>query len=140
MGKDVLVTIKSTKKDSDNDTEVIELVSPGTFHKKGNSYYILYPETVISGTENSTTSVKVAADTVTIVRSGHINMRQVFEKGKLHRSVYQTPFGSMNMTVLPLQIEVDLTDLGGSIKLEYELTLNDNKLGTNTLEIKVRPK
>jgi len=138
MRKNVLVTVKGTRRDRENDAEVIELVSPGTFHHKNNSYYIIYKETAIAGMENATTTIKAEGDIVTIIRNGSINMRQVFERDKMHRSVYQTTFGSMDMMVKPWNIEVDLTDLGGSIKLEYELELDHAHLGTNSLLIMVK--
>ncbi|SHE97831.1 DUF1934 domain-containing protein [Desulforamulus putei] len=138
MGKDVLVTVKGARRDQDNETEVIELVSPGTYYFKNNTYYIIYKETALTGMENATTTIKAEGNSVTILRNGSVSMRQVFEKGKLHRSVYQTGFSSMEMVVKPWNIEVDLTELGGSIKLEYELELSGAPVGYNSLEIVVK--
>lgn len=88
--------------------------------------------------ENATTSIKVLNNTVTLVRSGSINSRQVFETGIKHRSVYQTPYGNFDIAIKPWYIEVDLTDMGGSIKLEYEIELNQAKAGSNSLDIQVK--
>lgn len=138
MGKDVLVTVKSIRRDQENETDVIELVSPGTYHHKNNSYYIIYKETALTGMENATTTIKSEGNSVTILRNGSVSMRQVFEKGKPHQSIYQTGYGSMEMTVKPWNIEVDLTDLGGSIKLEYELKLDNSPVGFTSLEVVVK--
>ncbi|AEG61921.1 DUF1934 domain-containing protein [Desulforamulus ruminis] len=137
LGKNVRVTVKGTRTHENNDQEVIELLSPGTCHYKGNQYYILYKESSFAGMEDCTTTLRTDGKTVTIIRSGSVNSRQVFEEGKAHRSVYQTSFGCLDITVLPRRVDVDLTEQGGSIKLEYELELNDSKIGTNVLEIVV---
>ncbi|WP_304545805.1 DUF1934 domain-containing protein [Desulforamulus aquiferis] len=133
-----MVKVKSSRTDLDNETEIIELTSPGSFYKRGDSYYIIYKETAVTGMENATTSIKVQGRVITLVRSGSVNNRQVFELGKLHRSCYQTSFGNLDMAVKPWNIEVDLTDLGGSIKLEYELELNHAKVGRNSLDIHIK--
>ena len=140
MGKDVLVTIKATRRDPWNDSEIIELTSPGTFYRKNDCYYILYKETELSGLDDVSTTLKVEGSSVTLIRNGSINMRQVFEQGQTHRSLYQNTLGCMEMAVKPWNIEVDLTDFGGSIKLEYELELDGAALGVNSLEIAVKEK
>nr|WP_315990920.1 DUF1934 domain-containing protein [Desulforamulus aquiferis] len=94
-----MVKVKSSRTDLDNETEIIELTSPGSFYKRGDSYYIIYKETAVTGMENATTSIKVQGRVITLVRSGSVNNRQVFELGKLHRSCYQTSFGNLDMAV-----------------------------------------
>lgn len=138
MSRNVLVTVKAVRKDQAGETDIIELVSPGTYYCKHNNYYVIYKETSLTGMENTTTTLKVAGQTVIIIRNGNVNMRQVFELGKKHHSLYQTSLGSMEMSVKPWNIEAHLTDLGGSIKLEYELELDGAPLGSNSLEIVVK--
>ncbi|AQS60410.1 DUF1934 domain-containing protein [Desulforamulus ferrireducens] len=138
MKKAVLITLKATRWDGENDSETVELISPGTFYTKNNCYYILYKESELTGMADTSTTLKVADKTVTLIRNGSVNMRQVFELGQTHRSLYQNSLGMMEMTVTPWNIEVDLTDIGGSIKLEYELALDGTAVGTNSLEIIVK--
>lgn len=138
MRKDVLVTIKATRRDLENDSEAIELVSPGTFYSKNNCYYILYKESELTGLANTSTTLKVEKKVITIIRNGSVNMRQVFELGQSHRSLYQNSLGTVELTVKPWNIEVDLTDFGGSIKLEYELALDGAAVGVNSLGIVVK--
>ncbi|SHH14655.1 DUF1934 domain-containing protein [Desulforamulus hydrothermalis] len=138
MGQDVLVTVKGTRRDADSPPETIEVVSPGTYYCKNNTYYIIYRETALTGMDDTTTTIKSDGRTVTVIRNGSVSMRQVFEPGQSHRSVYQTGFSSMETVICPWQIEVDLTEHGGSIKLEYELVLAGVPAGTNSLEITVK--
>ncbi|GAB6179292.1 DUF1934 family protein [Desulfotomaculum defluvii] len=137
MGTNVQVTVKNTQIGLDNKPEVIEVEYSGTLYRKNNNYYIIYQETQGTGMGKTTTTLKVEHNTITLIRNGTVNMRQVFEKDQIHCSTYQTPQGSMEMTVKTLNKEVILTDLGGSIKLEYELKLDHSLLGKNYLEIEV---
>lgn len=137
MAKNVLVTVKSTRISPENEIEFIEAVYPGTLYLKNNSYYILYKETKQTGMENVSTSLKVEGERITIIRSGSVNMRQIFERGIVNRSLYQTNFGCLEMAVKPWYIEAHLTDLGGSIKLEYELELDGSSVGKTSLVIVV---
>ena len=137
MTKNVLIAVKSTRTDLDNETDVIEAIYPGTLHFKNNNYFILYKETERTGMENVSTTLKTEGHKVTIIRNGNVSMRQVFERDMVHQSCYQTPYGNMEMTVKPWYIEVHLTDIGGSIKLEYELELDGAPMGKTSLDIVV---
>jgi uncharacterized beta-barrel protein YwiB (DUF1934 family) len=68
---------------------------------------------------------------------GTAELRQVFEKDVLNHSNYVTPYGAMKLTVIPSKVEVDLTELGGSINLEYELAIGNDRISNNKLSITV---
>ncbi|MEG6522824.1 DUF1934 domain-containing protein [Desulfotomaculum sp. 1211_IL3151] len=137
MGRNVQIIVRSSQRGFDNNPEVIELNYEGTIHQKNNNYYIVYKETENTGMGNTTTTLKVETNAITISRSGAVNMRQVFQKDLEHRGFYQTPYGDMEMAVIARNIEASLTELGGSIKLEYELELDHSTLGMNDLEIAI---
>ena len=42
--KRVLVSVKSVQRDMDGKDTVVELISPGTSHEKGNAQYVRYEE------------------------------------------------------------------------------------------------
>ncbi|ABO51686.1 conserved hypothetical protein [Desulforamulus reducens MI-1] len=139
MGMNIMLTIKAIRMDPANDEpEITEMVVPGTYHRKNNCYYIIYKESALTGMENTTTTLKVESKTVTIIRNGNVSMRQIYEAGMERSSIYQTSFSRMDMTVTTRNIEVNLTDIGGSIKLDYELLLDHAPLGRNCLEIIVK--
>ena len=49
--KRVLVGVKSIQRDADGQDTVIEMVSPGEYHEKNDTKYIMYNETELSGME-----------------------------------------------------------------------------------------
>jgi len=137
LHKDVLVTVKGTRTDDLGEKETIELITVGRFFCKKRSYYIVYSESEVSGLEGTTTSVKAEQNRVTLNRVGSSEHKQVFEEGVHNRGNYTTPYGNLPTRVLPWKVEVDLTEVGGSINLEYELELNRQKIGYNELIITV---
>lgn len=138
MRKTVLVTIRGTRTSELGEQETIELVTKANYYQKKSSFYIVYSESEISGLAGTTTYLKAEPSRVTLKRMGTAELKQVFEEGIHHEANYITPFGSMWVGVLPWKVEVDLTEVGGSINLEYELELCRQKIGYNQLSITVQ--
>ena len=138
MRKEVLVTVRGTQTNELGEKDTIELVTLGSYYLKNSSYYIVYNETELSGMEGTVTSVKAEPTKVTVNRMGSSEMKHVFEEGVPDESSYVTPFGQLFSSVLPRKVQVDLTDVGGSINLEYELELDRQKIGYNELCITVK--
>ncbi|KKM10954.1 hypothetical protein SY88_10865 [Clostridiales bacterium PH28_bin88] len=135
MKKDVLVRVKGVQTNDLGEKDTIELITPGQLFIRPDSYYILYNETEISGMEGTTTSLKVEPSRVTLNRMGTSTQKQTFEKGVLNQGCYVTPYGTMHISVIPSKVQVDLTDMGGSINLEYELQVGQEKISNNELSI-----
>ncbi|WP_066634087.1 DUF1934 domain-containing protein [Desulfolucanica intricata] len=138
MRKEVLVTVRGTQTNDWGEKETIELITKGNYFQKNRCYYIIYNESEISGMEGTTTSVKAEQDKVTLNRMGTAEMKHVFEEGIPDDGNYVTPYGRFFSCVLPWKVEVDLTDVGGSINLEYEVELDKQKIGYNELSITVK--
>jgi uncharacterized beta-barrel protein YwiB (DUF1934 family) len=115
----------------------IELVTEGRLYRRDCSYYILYQETCLSGLEGTLTSLKIEPTRVVLNRMGGTAQRQSFEEGVWHQSYYVTPYGAIRVGVIPSRVDVDLTERGGSINLEYELQIDQEKVSDNRLSITV---
>lgn len=137
LKKDVLVRVKGVQTNDLGEKDTIELVTPGQLFIRPDSYYILYNETEISGMEGTTTTIKVEPSRVTLNRMGTSTLKQTFEQGVLNEGYYVTPYGTMHISVIPSKVQVDLTDLGGRINLEYELQIGQEKISNNELSITV---
>lgn len=137
MKKGVLVTVRGTQTNDLGEQDTIELVTPATLFIKPTSYYIIYNESIISGLEGTTTTLKVEPTRVTLNRMGTAELKQTFEVGVLNDGFYVTPYGTMHLSVIPSKVQVDLTDMGGSINLEYELQNGQTKISDNQLQITV---
>lgn len=138
MKKEVLVTVKGTLTDELGERETIELVTKARLICRNSDFYIVYSESELSGMEKTTTILKAEPSRVTLNRTGLQELKQVFEVGVPSRGNYVTPYGSMFCDVFPSKVEVDLTEMGGSINLEYELALDRQPIGSQALSITIR--
>lgn len=138
MKRQVLITIKGLQTNELGEQDTQELVTVGEFFRKNQAYYLLYKETEISGMAGTTTSVKVEGERVILNRMGSAQMKQIFQVGASHQCNYVTPHGRLHLQVLSSQVDVDLTEVGGSINLEYELTIGAEKVSDNKLSITVK--
>lgn len=134
-GKKVMITVQTTQTDSYGQTEKMEFHSVGQQHIKNNSIYLIYKESRVSGLADTTTSLRIEPQRVTLNRMGQTQMKLVFVEGTNHQTTYATPYGNMGAEVFTNKVRVDLTEHGGSINLEYELILEREKIGDNKLLI-----
>lgn len=138
MRKDTLVTVKAKQINEYGEEDSQDFFTTGTLFQKKGAFFIVYNESEVTGMAGTTTSLKVEPNRVTLNRMGSSEQKQVFEEGLKHRGNYITPYGGLSVAVLPSRVEVNLTDTGGSIKLEYELEVENQKISDNALIITVR--
>ena len=82
---------------------------------------VIYEENVMSGMEDSVTNIgfsRSEPSVVTMLRQGFVNTALVFEEGKRHICVYNTPFSSFEMCVHSLKVRNTLLE-NGTIELDY---------------------
>lgn len=138
MKKNVIINIKGTQSFDDND-DIIELMTVGSFSKRGGSYYISYDETEATGFDGSKTTLKVDGDNcVTMSRTGNNRSQLIIEKGTRHQCSYDTAFGNVMMGVFANKIESNLSDSGGDLKVKYTLDFNASMASENELLINVK--
>ncbi len=138
MGKEVVISVTGTQINEYGEVDVQELITTGSYYSKKGAYFIVYNESEVTGMSGTTTSLKAEPDRVTLNRMGCSQQRQIFEEGRRHQGNYITPYGIMFMAVIPSKVEVNLTDVGGSINLEYELEVENKKISDNKLSLTVR--
>lgn len=94
MEKDVIISIKGTQKYENADQDVIELVTEGRLEREGGSYTLSYQESELTGLEGTLTTFQIEPERVTLLRVGEYNSQMVFEEGRRHMAMYNTPYGS----------------------------------------------
>lgn len=136
--KAVKVSIKGTQVDVDGEKNIIEFITEGKFYIKNDSYYIVYDESELSGMEGSTTTLKIKGNIVSMKRFGSNNSKLIFEKGKKHKTEYETMYGIMEMEVSTNNMEVKLLEEGkGTIDLSYKMNISGMVESYNTLSIQI---
>lgn len=129
MGKKVLISVKTVQY-VDGQPESVELITQGEYYKEGNEYFAEYQESEISGMEGTKTIMKINDDTLRIMRSGTTTSDLIFKKGIDHVSLYNTPFGTLEVMIKPKKVDIDINENGGNVKLAYKM----EAFGLNTIE------
>lgn len=138
MKKDVLISIKGVY-DSEDDHDVIELFTTGTYYKKDGCYFICYDETEATGFEGSKTTLRVdRQDKVTLVRSGKAKSQLIVERGVRHQCHYDMGFGDLMIGVSGSSIKSSLSDGGGNLEIKYSLDVNSMLASENEMYVNVK--
>jgi uncharacterized beta-barrel protein YwiB (DUF1934 family) len=136
--KDVIISVKGSQISEDSDENVMELITEGKYYKKGDTYFITYKESEVTGMKGTTTTLKVGDNMVTLMRFGSVNSQFVFQRGQKHVSYYDTEYGAFTIGVYTNQMEVKVDDNGGEIRVGYELEIDNNKTGENDFHMFIR--
>lgn len=136
--KDVMISVESTKEDADGDRESMSFVTEGTLGCEGGQRKITYQESEVTGMNGTTTILQVEKDSVLLIRNGALSSLLVFEKGKTHFSEYDTQYGIIQIGVTARRVQVDMTDEGGKVKIDYLLEYNGAQGGRNSISLDVR--
>lgn len=140
MKKDVLIYVKGTQEYpvSSFENSSIEFFTEGKFYKKGESYFVTYKESELTGLAGTTTTFKIQPDLITLIRWGDVTSTFVFEPGKRHISTYVTDQGVIMIGVYTKRMKVDLDDNGGEVLVEYAIDLDSHMMSENDFLLKIK--
>lgn len=140
MEKSVVISIKGIQKYEDAPTDTIELVTEGTLTGDGEGYTLTYQESELTGLEGTCTTIRVedGGELVTMLRTGQVNAQMVFQEGRRHLAMYNTPYGSMAIGVNTFHLTAELDDRGGDLEIDYAIEIDHNVAGRNIFRIKVK--
>ncbi|MDO4720273.1 MAG: DUF1934 domain-containing protein [Peptostreptococcaceae bacterium] len=141
MNRKAIIQIATTQVNNlSNEEETIELITEGDFYEEEGSFRLVYDETEISGLKGTTTTLNVQGEKVVMSRSGNASSIMEFEKGKKHKTVYDTEFGSMYMEMSTTKVDVSLKKdpLSIDIRIDYDIIVKNMFEGKNRMYIKVK--
>lgn len=134
----VTVKVKSEQISENSQKDTMEVISEGKLYNKNNGIYVIYEETELTGMENTTTSIKIEDEKITIKRFGKNNSTMVFEKSKKYVSKYETPQGILDIEIITNDINVDIKENNNiSIYIFYKIKIGGLFEGNNTININV---
>lgn len=134
----VIVSIKSSQV-NENGPDVMELVTEGKLVRNSeNSYTISYEETELTGLEGTTTVLRIEGPRVTLLREGTVNSQMVFEEGRRHLSMYETPYGSLSVGINTRRMKNTVGESGGDLEIDYALEIDNLLAGRTRFRMNVR--
>jgi len=138
MEKNVVISIKGMQKYEGVDPDVVELVTEGRMQRLGSGYMISYEESEVTGLGSTLTTIQVEGERVTMMRMGDVNSQMVFQEGRRHLSMYNTPYGAMAIGVNTHHLLAEVDDKGGDIEIDYAIEVDHAMAGRNIFKINVK--
>lgn len=136
MSEKVIISVKSNDiQEKDNG---IELVTLGSFFKKGEKYYAVYDETEISGMKGTKTTLKISPDRFSLIRMGTTNTKMEFEPGNQLMSLYNTPYGVIEIEIKTNILNVNVNDDGGDVVINYDMIIGNQNIQSTLLTINIK--
>jgi uncharacterized beta-barrel protein YwiB (DUF1934 family) len=136
----VMLSIRGEQYFDDVDPDATELMTEGTLTLREENLYLAYQESELTGMEGTTTTFAVEGPRVTLMRTGSVNSQMVFEEGKQHTSLYETPFGELTVDIQTSKLIHNLSERGGLMEIKYSIAVEHTVTGRNCFKIRVRPK
>jgi len=138
MKKNAIISVVSRQADGEEDGDEIEVVTPGEFYKKDNSYYAVYEETEISGMKGTTTTLKIDEENFTLIRTGTTNTQMNFKKHVRDLTLYSTPHGALDLTVDTRELKMNIDHNGGEVFIDYDMIIGNQQSLSTTLQINIK--
>jgi len=135
--KDVLIAIKGMQ-ELDGTSAGDELVTPGLYTHNNGITKFTYMESELTGMEGTKTTFEIQKSFVTLTRIGTVNSQMVFETGRKHFFMYDTPFGAMTMGVSTSSISSKMDEHGGDLEIRCMIDMENSLVSRNVFKINVR--
>ena len=141
MEKPVIISIRGVQSLEPGEEDVMELVTQGVLRQEeGEGFSLSYLESELTGLEGTLTTFQVEPDCITLLRMGEFNSQMVFQPGRRHFSMYDTPYGALSISVNTRKMRAALDDHGGQIEIDYAIEIDHAVAGENAFHIDVREK
>ena len=121
MEKNAIISVKSFSDIDPNDA--IEVLTPGTFIIEEDYFKAIYEESELSGMEGTTTTLIIKEDTMILERVGSTNTNMKFKEGEIAISLYNTPYGMLDLNIDTKALTINIDENGGKIYVKYILGL-----------------
>ncbi|MBE6955880.1 MAG: DUF1934 domain-containing protein [Ruminococcaceae bacterium] len=138
MAQEVMISVKGIQQFDAMDKDSIELVTRGSLDREGGKLTLQYEESELTGLEGTLTTIQVEPERVTMLRTGQVNTQMVFQEGRRHLSMYNTPYGAMTVGVNTRHLYAELDEDGGEIEIDYNIEIDHAVTGRNVFRINVK--
>ena len=136
----VVLSIRGEQSYDGTDPDATELMTEGTLELTEAGLRLRYQETELTGMEGTSTTFEVQGPRVILTRAGTVNSQMVFEEGKQHTSLYETPFGELAVDIRTGRLRHNLSERGGILEIRYSIAVENTLAGRNRFKIRVRRK
>lgn len=115
---------------------VTELVTRGKYFTDGNLHILKYNEKGMD--ENVQTCLTFNGMSATLERTGVVKSFFKFERGKVHRTCYETPYGTLSMDVTTTSVKSEFVGQRGNAELIYSVCSGNAYTENKHMKLAVR--
>ena len=123
------------------EVEHMEMTVEARYHDDGSRVSISWDESDASGMQGSRTNVsfaKAEPNVITMLRTGAVKTALVFEKGKRHHCVYQTPVMPFEVAVATNEVKNNVEGVG-TLELDYAVELRGGVADRTKMRMMILP-
>lgn len=128
-----IIHIKNNQTFNDH-SECIEITSAGKFYSKNGKFYILYKE--YSDMGEISVVIKAEDGKISVRRKGVSSAVMNYEEHRSEEVLYKMPYGDTVFELRTNSVENNLTEEGGFLAIDYELSLG-YEVYRNKMNIKI---
>ncbi|WP_312280051.1 DUF1934 domain-containing protein [Oscillibacter sp.] len=136
----VIISVRGEQYFDGCDPDGTELTTEGTLRPLPDGLLLRYEESTLTGMEGTVTTFELRGQKVFLTRAGKVNSQMIFEEGRQHTSLYETPMGELSVDILTSYLRHSLTERGGLLEIRYSIAVDHTATGKNAFKIRVRPK
>lgn len=114
----------------------IEVIYVGTCYSLNGKFYVKYMEEYDED-DNIETMLVISEDEVEIVCRGMRDSHMVFIRGEKNLNCYNTPFGKLNLGIDTYRLDVDITQDGVVVDIDYGIEINMGSVSESHVHIEV---
>ena len=137
--KEIILFVKGEQSFDGVEPEVTELITEGLMTiGDGGEIVLEYQESELTGMEGTHTRFTVKPDEVELTRTGMVESRILFQRGRRNSSLYETPWGTMMVDVATTRLAHRLGERGGVMEIAFTIAVNQQITGENSFKIRVK--
>ena len=119
------------------ETDNVEVINVGQYTNRNGKEYVRFEEVYDGADQKSMSIIKISDDSVEISRKGAITTCMEFARNKRTISCYNTPYGSIDISIFTGVLDTKRTEGKIHITLEYTMEVNNQQMNTNRVEIEI---
>ena len=143
MKREVLIKVKGIQsmEGRDDAEEPVELVIPGIYERDEEVSRLFYEERMDELDETPTMNVvEFTGQSLTVHKTGLVNVDMVFEPGKMNIAFYETPYGILDMGISTVGLYVKNEEDLIEIRADYSLSMNGEFVADCMIGITAEPR
>lgn len=133
--KSVLISVHTLQRNAQGEEDTMKLVTKGVYEERDQLRILRYDETELTGMDGTTTTIELHPHHLVLIRTGNVLQHQEFHPGKTYRSQYRTPFGPLTLAMHTYELDAQLEQGIGTIRLRYDVALEGMHSNYNELTI-----